>query len=218
MDTAQYLSVNYFDADALEWERLSDGSARMTLSEAQWSLVHELDLNMFYNDGTGYIDLGLDNIFDFDKQGRLIASTDRTWVSINGQPVAYYHLTTEEDGTVTGRVPAFLNGTRVNLLLVFDAVNGEDYVAGAITDYVDGETETVSKELVEIKEGDVLEFIADYYSYSGEYEDTYYLGEPLTVGSRLTIANTPVGKGEVRLMYRFTDIYNQEYWAPVLVY
>jgi hypothetical protein len=31
----------------------------------------------------------------------------------------------------------------------------------------------------------------------------------MTVGSTMEISNVDVGKGRVRLMYRFTDIYNQ---------
>jgi hypothetical protein len=77
---------------------------------------------LYYDDGNGYVDLGLDNNYDFDDDGNLIAVTDRTWLSINGRVVAYYHTDTQEDGdnyTITGYVPAFLNGTRVNLILVF---------------------------------------------------------------------------------------------------
>ena len=33
--------------------------------------------NMFYDDGEGYIDLGLDNIYSFDN-GNLVADTERT--------------------------------------------------------------------------------------------------------------------------------------------
>ena len=220
MDTetmAEYLSDNYFDASALVWGENSAGQRTLHLSEEQWSLVHSLELNMFYDDGEGYVDLGFDNVFEFDANGDLIGETDRTWLAINGQPVAYYYLDTVDDGvnyTITGRVPALLNGERVNLLLVFDNENPYGYIAGARADYVEGETETVAKGMSELQVGDTLDFLCDYYSYDGEYLDSYYLGEQMTVTDEMVISNVDVGDGEVNVTYRFTDIYNQQYWTP----
>lgn len=214
-EMAEYLADNYFDASALVWE-----DNKLKLSEQQWDLVHSLELNMFYDDGEGFIDLGLDNVFEFDENGCLIGETDRTWLAINGQPVAYYYLDTVMDGdnyTITGHVPALLNGERVNLILVFDNENPYGYIAGARTDYVAGETETVAKGMSQLQVGDTLDFLCDYYSYSGEYMDSYYLGEQMTVTEDMTISNVDVGEGAVRVTYRLTDIYNQQYWTPAIM-
>ncbi|MBQ3671023.1 MAG: hypothetical protein II921_06045 [Treponema sp.] len=219
-DTAQYISMNRFDPNNLTWKESKDGKALMTLPESQWSLVHALDLNMFYDDGTGYVDLGLDNIFSWGENGELVADTDRNWLAINGQPVAYYHMdTTEINGetVTTGRVPAMLNKDRVNLWIVFDSSHPHGYIAGAQSDYQEKATQTVAKNMTELKVGDTLEFLCDYYSYKGEYQDSYYLGEPMKVTSKMEISNVDVGTGAVKLMYRFTDIYNQEYWSEALV-
>lgn len=216
----EYVSQNFFDTSNLVWEQKSDGSYFMSLPESQWELVHKIDLNMFYDDGSGYIDLGLDNIYDFDSDGNLIPDTERNWLAINNQPVAYYHTDAIENGddyTITGYVPAMLNGDRVNLILVFDNENPNGYIAGASTDYVNGETDTVPKNLTEINVGDKLDFICDFYSYNGEYQDSYYLSEPVTVTDNMTISNVDVGDGEVKLMYRFTDIYNQTYWSEPII-
>ncbi|MDE5620004.1 MAG: peptidase C11 [Ruminococcus sp.] len=216
----EYISQHFFDASNLVWEQKDDGSYFMLLPESQWELVHKIDLNMFYDDGNGYIDLGLDNIYDFDSDGNLIPDTERNWLAINNQPVAYYHTDTTENGddyTITGYVPAMLNGDRVNLIIVFDNENPNGYIAGASTDYVNGETDTVPKSLTELNTGDTLDFICDFYAYNGEYQDSYYLSEPVTVTDNMTISNVDVGDGEVKLMYRFTDIYNQEYWSEVII-
>ena len=218
-DTADFIALNHFDTSYLAWKEYSDGSATMTLPEEQWALVHSLDLNMFYDDGEGYIDLGLDNLYDFTPDGDLIAETDRTWIGINGQPVAYYHVDTTEVGdhyTITGRVPALLNGTRVNLWLVFDSENPRGYIAGAQADYEEKSTLTVAKNLIELSDGDKIDFLCDYYSYSGAYQDSYYLGETMTIKGKPVISNVDVGSGKLKLAYRFTDIYNQEYWTPSL--
>lgn len=219
MDTeamATYLSNNYFDASALVWTENSAGQRVLHLSEEQWSLVHGLEMNMFYDDGAGYVDLGFDNVFEFDKNGDLIGETDRTWLAINGQPVAYYYIDTMDDGTnysITGRVPALLNGDRVDLILVFDNAKPQGYIAGARAVYTEGETETVAKAMGALQVGDKLDFLCDYYSYNGEYMDSYYLGEQMTVTDNMVISNVDVGEGDVKVTFRFTDIYNQQYWT-----
>ncbi|MCR4645401.1 MAG: peptidase C11, partial [Oscillospiraceae bacterium] len=216
--TADYISMNYFDTSNLVWQE-NGGKYTMSLPETQWELVHSLDMCMFYDDGTGYVDLGLDNLFSFDDAGNLVADTDRNWLSINGQVVAYYHTDTTEDGdnyTISGYVPAMLNGERVNLILVFDAANPNGYIAGATTDYVVGETDTVAKSMTELQVGDTLDFICDYYTYDQQYQDSYYLGNQITVTDNMQISNTDVGKGAVKIMYRFTDIYNQTYWTEAI--
>ena len=216
-DTADYLSTHYFDSSKLTWEE-KNGTYTMKLAESQWEMVHMLDLNMFYDDGEGYIDLGLDNIYSFDN-GNLVADTEKNWLSINGNVVAYYHTDTTKSGNdtiISGYVPAFLNGERVNLIIQF--VNDDNgSIVGASTDYVGGETEAVAKNLTEINVGDTLEFICDYYSYDMEYQDSYLIGDVVTVTDNMTISNTDVGSGACHILYRFTDIYNQSYWSEPIV-
>ena len=215
-DTVAYLADNRFDASNLSWQRNSDGDWVVSLPEEQWSLVEGLDLNIFYDDGEGYIDLGFDNVFEFDDAGNLLAPTDGTWLAVNGQPVAYYHEYTT-DGTTTGRIPALLNGERVDLLVVFDEENPRGTITGARAVYADGETETVAKSETELNEGDVIDFICDYYTYDGEYENSYFLGEAMTVTGDMEISNVYLGDGPKNIMYRFTDLYQQHYWTPALI-
>ena len=222
-DTAQYILDHSFDAGALKWQTAEDGSWFISLPEDQWSLVHSVDLNMFYDTGNGYADLGLDNLYSFDDKGRLIPDVDGTWISIDSQPVAYYHTDTVDDGekyTITGYVPALLNGQRVKLILIFDNDNPYGYVAGADPDYSSDETDTVSRGLIELEDGDRLRFLCDFYSYEGVFDDSHYLGEELTVDtSKLEISNTDITGGDgIKALYKFTDIYNQAYWTDVIEY
>ena len=125
-ETAEYISGNYFNADGLVWTKGKTGGYVISLPEEQWDLIKECDLNVFFDDGEGYIDLGLDNVFELDDDGNLKGEYDNTWIAIDKQPVAYYHLDTVEDGddyTITGCGPAILNGERVELILVFDNEN-----------------------------------------------------------------------------------------------
>ncbi len=214
-EAADYISLNYFDKNNLFWKN-SGGKKVIAMSEEQWSLVHAVDLNMFYDDGNGWIDLGLDNTYKWTKAGELLQPEEKTWISIEGQPVAYYHTDTTEAGaqwTITGRVPALLNGKRVNIWLVFDNQNPNGFVSGASADYKDATLQS-AKTAIALKAGDKIDFLCDYYSYDGKYQDSYFLGEPLVVGEKpLQISDTNVGSGKARAIFRFTDIYNQEYWS-----
>ncbi len=218
-DTSSYLSANMIDTSNLKWNE-ADRKYTISMSESQWALVHELDKNMFYDDGEGYIDFGTDNVFEFTDDGDLIADTDKTWISVNGQPVAYYHTDTTERGndkyTITGYVPALLNGERVKLILVFDDENPKGYIAGASYDYTEGQTDTAAKSLTELVSGDTLDFVCDYYDYDGNYIDSFCIGEKMMVTSEMKISDTVVGNGAVKVLYRFTDIYNQEYWTEAI--
>ncbi|MBQ6362232.1 MAG: peptidase C11 [Lachnospiraceae bacterium] len=218
-DTAEYISENFFNGENLKFEVAGDGTAKLHLPEDQWELVHDLDLNLFYDDGSGYMDLGLDNVFTFDDNGDLIADDGRTWLSINGQVVAYYHESTmgdQDNYTITGYVPALLNGEEVKLMITFDSENPDGYIAGARTVYNEDENLTLAKDLISVGDGDTLDFLCDYYSYDGEYIDNYYIGETLTLEGEPVIRNISVGDGPVKLMYRFTDIYNQSYWTDAV--
>jgi len=208
----EYLAQNRFDPAALAWS--GGTSPVIALSEEQWGLVQELALNVFYDDGEGYIDLGLDNIFSFDESGALVGGYDGAWLAIEGQIVPYYYESTAAEGEnviVTGRVPVLLNGERANLIVVFE--NDAPYVAGAARDYRAGETETVAKNLTALEDGDTIEFVCDYYGYDGSYRDSYLLGEALTVSGELRVHDLLVEGGSCTAAYRFTDIYRQNYWT-----
>ena len=226
-DTVAYLAQNRFDAASLKWTRNSDGELVIALSDAQWELVEGLDLNMFVDDGSGYIDMGYDNVYSFDKDGNLLAPEDDTWLAVNGQPVAYYHENSSGEGSdtvITGRIPALLNGERVELLVVFDAETPHGAIVGARSVYPEGETLTVAKSWLDpdsdtpqpLRVGDRLEFLCDYYRYDGSFDNSYFLGEPMTVTENMEISNVSV-QAKVSVCYRFTDLYQQHYWTPALV-
>ena len=218
-DTADYIADNYFDASVLSWKE-EDGTYYIPIKGDQWQLVNTVDLAMYYDDGSGYVDLGLDNIFEIDGKGNLISMVDGTWLSIENQPVAYYHTDTidngDDDYTITGYVPAYLNGEAVKLELVFDNDHPYGYIAGARIDYK-GATDTEARGLIELQAGDRIDFVCDYYTYNGVYEDSYYLGETLVITDpdNIKISNTYLG-GDYLALYRITDIYNGEYWTETV--
>ncbi|MEZ4628153.1 MAG: hypothetical protein R2912_08775 [Eubacteriales bacterium] len=66
----------------------------------------------------------------------LIMAYDSTWLSLNGQIVAYYLVAdqVDENYTILG-MPAMLNDERVNIILRFDAQTPYGTLLGAQYDY-----------------------------------------------------------------------------------
>ena len=214
---AEYVSEHMLTGD-LTFKQ-SGNDYILSLTEENWDLVHSADKNMFVDDGKGYIDLGLDNVLSYDKDGNLVADLEKTWVAINGHVVAYYHTESSEvDGKEYhfGYVPAFIDGERCEIQLVFDE-DGKGSIAGFVTVYKDGETETVAKGSETLVAGSKIEFICDYYSYDGTYLDSYYLGDPITATDNMTVSDIVLKDYKVKILYRLTDIYNQAYWTRAIL-
>lgn len=220
---AQYLAENRFNASALVWTQDETGAYSISLPKDQWDLVNELKLSLFLDDGEGFIDMGLDLTPDyFDAQGRLGGGFDRVWISVNGYNTAFYQLQTVLDAegrTVsTGRIPCLYNGQRANLIV--EITDDEPAIIGVYYDYVNGETGTVAKSITEYNAGDTVEFVADYYTYEGKYVDNFSITPAFTVGTGLTaeyVYLSDAGDAPApNACYRFTDIYGQDYWTPVM--
>lgn len=236
-ETSQYISENSFDASALIWTRNARGQEVISLPDEQWDLITGLEYNAYLDNGRGFIDLGLDTVYDFDEEGNLLAPQENTWLAINEQPVAYYHEYTVgegDDAIISGYVPALLNGERVELLIVFDPEHPYGTITGLRYVYTDGETETVAKSVPSLnyhddvdsawvqeeakpfwKVGDTIQFIADFYSYEGEYQNSFPFGDPVTVRDDMVISDIYLDSS-TRQSYRFTDLYQQHYWTPAL--
>ncbi len=213
-----YIAKNQFDSSKLRW-KISNGKKVMSLDAEQWKLVSDLEKNVFIDDGEGFIDLGLDNEFDFDDDWNLIGEFDGSWLAVDGQIVAYYHTDTywksDKDYRISGRIPVLLNGDRADLIVIFDDENPTGYIAGARYDYKNNETDTVAKELTGLNDGDKIDFLCDYYSYDGTFKDSYMLGEQYTVNGKPKISNVYLPDGtKTSAVFRFTDIYGQNYWTP----
>ena len=214
-----YIAKNQFDTSQMVWNTEADGTHTMSITKENWELIQSLQVNVFYNDGEGYIDLGLDNLYEFTDDGKLIGDTDGTWLALDNQPVAYYVVSqiTDDKGntTTTGRILCYLDGVRANLIVVFDKDNPYGYIAGACYDYVNGETDTIAKNVTEIPEGTKIDLVCDYYTYSGVYSNTYMMGDPITYGSGTKLSYVNIAE-DTKVTYLLTDIYGREYWTPAV--
>ena len=220
--TSEFIAENIFDQRQLEFKKNSDGVDVVMMEESQWEMVSQILLNMYLDDGEGLIDLGTDNVFEFDEDGSLICRSDGTWLSIDGNIIAYYYESSfESDGSyvIKGYTPVLYNGKCARMIIIFDDERPDGYIAGISFDYTDSEETNALAKTLEglsfLEEGGEVSFLADYYDYGGNYTGTYVIGT-WTVQSSPEIANLQLEGGEILAMYSFTDIYNQTYWTKAM--
>lgn len=215
---SSYIAKNQFDSSKLRWS-VKDGKKVMKLTEEQWKLVSDLKLNVFIDDGKGFIDLGLDWLFGLFEDEYLVGEYDGAWIAVDGQIIAAY-LTdctyiNDNNYRYTYRAPALLNGERVDLIIVFDSEHDSGYISGARYDYKNGETDTEAKGMTELHEGDVIDFLCDYYKYDGTFDDSYKFGDQYVVKGTPKVTDVKLPDNlKTSAVYRFTDIYGQTYWTP----
>ena len=215
---AESLTANYlYPARLVASEK--NGRSVLALTDAEWSLIQTVELNVFVPDGDGYIDLGLDNTFDWYGDD-LLLEYDGTWLTLNGNICAYYLVsdTQMDDGSwvTVGRIPALLNGEFVNLRVVFDDADPYGAVTGAYPLYADESIGVLPKGDIEINPGDTIELLCDYYSLGGDYDASYTLGTKFTVPEGgLELYNLTLDVDDLSAMFRITDVYGNHYWLPI---
>ncbi|MCQ2401484.1 MAG: clostripain-related cysteine peptidase [Lachnospiraceae bacterium] len=215
-NAAGYIAKNSINTSHLSW---TDAGGRTVLAfdDNDWENTQTLLLNAFYDDGEGFIDLGLDNIYDFDEDGNLSGEFDNTWLAVNGQPVAYYfadEADSDEGYVIRGYIPAFVNNRRCEIFVTFTDENPDGSVVGYKYVYRDEGNGQVAK-LAALEEGDVIDFIADYYAYDGSYLDSYKINEQMTYDGTFNISNIRMDR-PLNATYRIEDIYGQFYWTKLI--
>ncbi len=216
-----YESIDYTALEIMQDEFA--GVWYLPMTEEDWSLITEVQMQILYDDGEGYIDLGSDQYWETDDNGNLLLNygDDNTWYAIDGQVVCYYAEETIYTDTATiflGYVPAVLNGTTdIDIIIERDGENGDDYIAGyRLLDYYSpfGAGGTLGKGYKQFKPGDVIDFVCDFYTYDGDYDDSYYIGEPLTIGDTVPVVTyEDIGENNVLQCYMLVDVYQNYSWT-----
>lgn len=202
---------NSYSGEDLIVEERGDYFA-LALSDEDWEIINDIQMQLFYDDGEGYIDLGTDNYFDTDDDGALMVDYDGLWFTLMDYIVPLYISVT--DDCVEGYIPCELNGEYVNLVVRWDE-EGLGRIEGAIRFYDNG---MCMKGLLPVEDGDEIQLLCDYYTYDGEYDDEYYLGDSFTYDSSAVVDYDSSGEGDYLLYYCLTDIYNNTYYTePVIL-
>lgn len=193
----------------------------LPLSDAQWENISAIELQVLYDDGAGYIDYGSDQVFETDDDDNLLITFDNYWVALDGMCVPYYAESTVSSGddiVFTGYVPAMLNKeTNIDIILKWDTANSDGYIAGyryTLGNSPTGEGGTVGKGLLQFMPEDTVRIICDYYTYDGNYEQTYALGDSIAIGAQLPVVSyEDIGPNPVIVSFMITDLYQSQSWT-----
>ncbi len=194
----------------------------LSLSEEEWEEINKIELQLLLDDGEGYIDLGSDNVYEFDEDGDLIVDFDYTWVTLDGHTVPFYAehevVNSDDDWNTYGMVPAFLNDEDyIEIIVQWDDKNPQGYVAG-YRKYSEVGT-PLGKGLFELESGDVIDWVVDYYTYDWDYEDYYIFGDQYTVPSGdISVSYDYIGDSDALIYFKLTDIYNNIYETEAVIY
>ena len=69
--------------------------------------------------------------------------------------------------------------------------------------------------MAEIPDGAKIDLLCDYYSYSGDYQNSYLLGEQITYTGENKVGDYQFNE-KFQVTYLFTDLYGYEYWTPAI--
>ncbi len=194
----------------------------LSLSEEEWEEIRDIELQVLLDDGEGYIDLGSDHMYAFNEAGELIVEFDYTWVALDGEIVPFYAEEEHygEDGSwySYGYVPAYLNESEyVEIMVRWDNVEPEAYVEGYRKYSETGVP--AGKGLFDLKQGDQLTWIFDYYSYDWEYVDFFVDEESLIVGREAPkVSYEYVGDLDAVAYFVLRDYYNNVFETEAVVY
>ncbi|MBQ8952739.1 MAG: clostripain [Clostridia bacterium] len=212
-DQTEYITNNQLDGEELLIRLKNDDYYALTLKDEDWDLIVDIQLQVYLDDGEGYIELGSDDVFSFDEDGDLIVDYDFTWVTLNGETVTYYAEDYVSDGDYycySGYVPIEFNGRDAELILNWDSDHDGGFVRGVRLPSVGGAS---ARGLVPLRKGDVIRPVCQYYDYNGDYVDEFFLGEGITVDGEIAVTYDEVGYEETAFCYMLVDIYGNSYWT-----
>ena len=211
-DYQSYYDENSYDSSELAIVE-KNGQYVLEMSEEDWALISDVYLEVFLDTGDGYLHLGSDQVAEYDSEGDLIVGFDsNTWVALNGHIVSFFAEKSDDQNVWKGYVPAYINDEEARIILVWDDTGA--HVAGYEPVY---KTNMSARGLIDLQDGDVVEFTGDFYTHDGEYDDNYII-DSITLNGPLEVTYEDVGEGDCLIYYSLHDIYQNEYWTESLLY
>ncbi len=165
-----------------------------------------------YVEGDYYIQIYQDSDVDIQQNGTITTSFDGTVATVNGQMVCLYEMENTGDHYL-GTIPAWLNGTAVNLLLRIDGDNPAGAIVGAYPT-LDETNGMGAKNMLELKDGDEIIFAFDGEEFV-DTDDTstvesvtkWYKGAGTTVDGPLNFQMGEVDAGDYMYGFTLVDYY-----------
>ena len=219
---------NYVDIPAIIDIPLieKDGAFSPELPQSAWDIIVECKEIYYQKADEGWRYLGSDVAGMLDENDRPLLSTDGYWIHINNQLIAYEmgDVITDDSGTIyKGTTRAMLNDEQEIILdIEWDpiAYDSDQNVIGRVTGYnfADNDDFFMEKGKQELKPGETITFIFDYYDEAGNLIKSEPYGRKIIVTTMadLKVEDRPLGTCDLKYGLIMTDAY-QRIFATELV-
>lgn len=197
------------------------GDYQITLTPEELRNIYEIYFTVWAPSGEGnyYIQMGESSNVAIDENGVITTEFDGNWTALNGYWVCMYELSAA-GASVQYSIPAYLNGTDVDLIVVYDKKNPDGKIIGAIP-VMDEKTGMPAKNMIDIKDGDKItllyyaELFSDETGYTEESQEPFiwFKGDEFTVEGGLTLADYEVEAGSYLYGFYIVDYQQNGYYT-----
>ena len=196
------------------------------MPENVWKIIVDSREVYYQKCDEGWRYLGTDEAGMLDENDRPLVSTDGYWIHVGNQLISYETkdaVSTDEGVVYKGTTRALLNDSREIILdIEWEPVNDDtaDEVTGKITGYefADNESFFMEKGKYELKPGDTIRFIFDYYNEEGKLIKSEPYGKSIVVTSMSALKVNDRYLGECDLKYGIIliDAYQRSFATEML--
>ena len=196
------------------------------VAENVWKIIVDSREVYYQKCDEGWRCLGTDEAGMLDENDRPLVSTDGYWIHVGNQLISYETkdaVSTDEGVVYKGTTRALLNDSREIILdIEWEPVNDDtaDEVTGKIIGYefADNESFFMEKGKYELKPGDTIRFIFDYYNEEGKLIKSEPYGKSIVVTSMSALKVNDRYLGECDLKYGIIliDAYQRSFATEML--
>ena len=169
------------------------GKYAIGLTDEEWETIIGYEQGLRMKVGSRYVDLGSDNVFDWDEKGHYMLEFNDTWVAINDVVVALHPGTPKDvgDGTIiySGTVDATLNFILPIKIYIEWTDTEEEEGEGVVLGYLPADENTddvdesgMPRGIKQFKTSNIITFLYDWYDEDGNYLSTAMGHLPINVG------------------------------------
>ncbi|MBR5341957.1 MAG: hypothetical protein IK151_08560 [Erysipelotrichaceae bacterium] len=196
------------------------------LPQSVWDIIIDCKEVYYQKADEGWRYLGIDVAGMLDENDRPLLSTDGYWIHINNQVISYEadDVLTDDSGTIyKGTSKALLNDEKEIILdIEWNPVtdDSDQNITGRVTGYkfVNNDSFFMEKGKQELKPGETITFIFDYYDEEGKLIKSEPYGKKIrvTTMSDLKVEDKPLSTCDLKYGLVMTDAY-QRIFATELV-
>lgn len=195
-------------------ELTEDGTITLSIDSGA-EIISTVAFNLYYlDDETNSLwYLGTDFDVNSDDSGTLFWDNYRnTWTIINDNLCMMVALSFTDD-YILYTVPVLVNGNYTNLRMIYHIESGDYEIIGT-WDGIDSESGMASREVKQLQNGDVVEFVFDAADMQTG-EDASFVGGGFTVNGPVVAEEATLFDGTYFYEYEITDIFGNVYTSDL---